>query len=178
MKDEPKENILRAINKGMRHNDFKRIGLIYEAMEGNQNEPFASMHAKDQKYTPDESKWPTAVKTMKMGTEYAGTLNLRFDKNALMPFLKQENESATDFLKAVGVPIGDNNSQEGDFGGDESEVGNLTAFEVEKIIAAVDYLFGTQLQYDELENLIYHLDMGDEPEERSMGYKPKSFKDA
>ena len=152
----------------MRNNDFKRIGLIYEAMEGNQNEPFASMHAKDQKYTPDESKWPTAVKTMKMRTEYAGTLNLRFDKNALMPFLKQENESATDFLKAVGVPIV----------GDESEVGNLTAFEVEKIMAAVDYLFGTQLQYDELENLIYHLDMGDEPEERSMGYKPKSFKDA
>ena len=152
----------------MRNNDFKKIGLIYEAMEGNQNEPFASMHAKDQKYTPDESKWPTAVKTMKMGTEYAGTLNLRFDKNALMPFLKQENESATDFLKAVGVPIG----------GDESEVGNLTAFEVEKIMAAVDYLFGTVLQYDELENLIYHLDMGDEPEERSMGYKPKSFKDA
>ena len=167
----------------MRNNDFKKIGLIYEAMEGNQNEPFASMHAKDQKYTPDESKWPTAVKTMKMRTKYAGVLNLRFDKNALMPFLKQENESATDFLKAVGVPIED---QEGDF--DASEVGNLTAFEVEKIIAAVDYLFGTQLQYDNFENLIYHLDMtsdlgGDddeEPETRhgDLGYSDKTFKDA
>jgi hypothetical protein len=75
-----------------------------------------------------------------------GLLTLRFDKNALQPFLDKQNDSINDFLVALGVP---DNGAEGPY---PFEL--LQPSDIEYLVRMLNKEFGTTFSYDDVDMIL------------------------
>ena len=116
---------------------FKQLGLIYE-----------SMVTRGEGGPPDPSSPNFTDRTMsvKVKLRGKGLLTLRFDKNALRPFLDKQNDSINDFLVALGVP---DNGQNGPY---PFEL--LQPSDIEYLVRMLNKEFGTTFSYDDVDMIL------------------------
>ena len=102
---------------------YKQLGLIYEAMA-------------------NPSSTPEQAKTLQFNGKYTGPLTLRFDMDALQPFISGQNVSLEDFLAAIGIP---------DPAGEHSPgpAAFLQPMETEYLVKMLNKFAGTSFGYDD-----------------------------
>ena len=116
---------------------FKQLGLIYESMvtRGEGGPP-----------DPGSPNFTDRTMSVKVKVRGQGLLTLRFDKNALRPFLDKQNDSINDFLVALGVP---DNGVNGPY---PFEL--LQPSDIEYLVRMLNKEFGTTFSYDDEEMIL------------------------
>ena len=116
---------------------FKQLGLIYESMvtRGEGGPP-----------DPGSPNFTDRTMSVKVKVRGQGLLTLRFDKNALRPFLDKQNDSINDFLVALGVP---DNGVNGPY---PFEL--LQPSDIEYLVRMLNKEFGTTFSYDDVDMLL------------------------
>lgn len=118
-----------------KHN-FKQLGLIYE-----------SMVTRGEGGPPDPGSPNFTDRTMSVNVKVGGrATTLRFDKNALQPFLDKQKDDIDQFLVALGVP---DNGVNGPY---PFEL--LRPSDIEYLVRMLNKEFGTTFSYDDVDMIL------------------------